>query len=330
MKKFNPNKELEKIHSKKKSFISRSTLCNMYVPLLVIGCSCLALLGATFSLQLTNDDVNEYMVRVAIINGNEDSYIKTVKEGAFSATITSDYPFGSIECSSGELTYDALTSTLSSPNIHQNTTCVLAFMDSDVKKLQYTDLNTTYDESGLAYYYNANADNNYLRIRDMLFRIIRINGDGTYRILLNDAISSSSYGTDVTYETSLLKKTLDDWYNQNFANESYVVEGIFDTLPYEELEDGNLVHMAGYSISYVGTLSAKEVLLLAKEGQPSYLKTMNGLALMNSNGSDQVYAYRDGEVVLVSLSDVLTVKPVMNIQGELIGSGTMNDPYTLK
>lgn len=330
MKKFNPNKELEKIQSKKGQSISRSTLSNMYVPLLVIGCSCLALLGATFSLQLTNDNVNEYMVRVDIINGKENSYIKTVKEGAFSATIASDQPFGSIECSSGELTYDAITSTISSPYIHQNTTCVLAFMDSDVKELKYTDLNTTYDETGLAYYYKADANNNYLRIRDMLFRIVRINGDGTYRILLDDVVLSSAYGTNMDYQESLLKTTLQDWYNQNFANESYVVEGTFDSLPYEQLEEGNLARLDGYSVSFVGTLSAKEVLLLTKDVQTDYLKTFSGLALMNSNGNDQVYAYRNGEVVLVSPNEVLSVKPVMNVKGELVGSGTISDPYTLK
>ena len=58
MKKFNPEKEFENLKKKKNKTLSRSTLSNMYVPLLIIGCSCMALLGATFSLKLTDDTKN--------------------------------------------------------------------------------------------------------------------------------------------------------------------------------------------------------------------------------------------------------------------------------
>ena len=42
------------------------------------------------------------------------------------------------------------------------------------------------DDYGTSYYFRGNINNNYIKINDMLFRIVRINGDGTIRIILDE------------------------------------------------------------------------------------------------------------------------------------------------
>lgn len=328
MKKFNPEKELDNLKKSKKQAFNRSILSNMYVPLLIIGCSCLALLGATFSLKLTDEAKSEFLVNVEIINGKDSSYKRYVKEGAFATTITSDNSFGSIECSTGNLNYDPLTNTLSSPYINQNTNCVLAFMDDQVKSLEYENLSKTSDELGESYYYKLDADNNYVRLNNMLFRIVRINGDGTYRLMLDDNILSSIYGNNSSYVGSSLESTLNTWYMHNFANSSYVVENPYDIFEVLEIGD-NFINFSGYSNRYVGTLSVNEMALISEDVSKE-LNVGIGMYLMNTNGDDKAYAYQDGKITLVPLNTQLVVRPVINIKGNLVGSGKVNDPYILE
>ena len=83
------------------------------------------------------------------------------------------------------------------------------------------------DDSGITYYFRGNTDNNYVYFADKIFRIIRINGDGTIRLVLNEDIGTKKYNTEnssakyVGYTmdrqsdeiNSNVKTYLDDWYN---------------------------------------------------------------------------------------------------------------------
>ncbi len=330
MKKFNPEKELQKVQFSKKN-VNNSKLSNMYVPLLVIACSCLAMVGITFSANLAEDGKEKYSIKIDVINGDQDSYSYLVKEGPFSTTLTSINSFGSIQCTSGELSYNPETGTISSPYINKNTSCVLSFMDDVIKKIEYNDLDTIADNSGVSYYYKADATNNYIKVKDMMFRIVRINGDGSYRILLEDALLFSNYGNDnISYFDSNLKQVLDNWFNVNFSDDAYVVNGDFDVTNYVELDTSSLVNEEGYAYSKVGTLSAREVALITKDvTDNNYLNKGNGFYLANANGVVDVYAY-DGQLTSFTPDTVLSVKPVINVIGELEGTGTLNNPYILK
>ena len=58
---------------------------------------------------------------------------------------------------------------------------------------------STKDDLGTSYYFRGAVENNYLKFgkdssgNDMLWRIVRINGDGTIRIILNDGIGQSAF-----------------------------------------------------------------------------------------------------------------------------------------
>lgn len=83
------------------------------------------------------------------------------------------------------------------------------------------------DDNGISYYFRGNVENNYVYFADKLFRVIRINGDGTIRLALNDDIGTHSFNTDTTNQkyagythnrqaneiNSNIKIYLDNWYN---------------------------------------------------------------------------------------------------------------------
>jgi hypothetical protein len=86
---------------------------------------------------------------------------------------------------------------------------------------------------GTTYYFRGNPTNNYIKFANKIWRIIRVNEDGTVKIMLNDAVSgdifnSSTYGFDkMYYSNSNLKNIVNSWYNTNITgtNASKVVTG---------------------------------------------------------------------------------------------------------
>ena len=122
------------------------------------------------------------------------------------------------------------------------------------------------DNYGTSYYYRGNVQNNYVRFANFYWRIVRINGDGSIRIIYDgttahqngeasdDRIIGTSafneksddnayvgymYGTpsSSTYEethaninNSDIKKYIDNWYEKNIKNtinEKYINDALF-------------------------------------------------------------------------------------------------------
>lgn len=328
MKKFNPNEYNDLQMSTKKN---GSTINNFFVPVLIVACSCLAMLGITFSSKLLENDTGLYKVRVDIINGNEEYLEKMVTEGAFRAEINSNNSFGSISCTKGDLKYDPLTNTISSVYINRDTSCILVFKEDGEKYINVEELTPINDNTGASYYYKADANNNYIMVNGKMFRIVRVNGNNTLRVMLNEVILSSNYGNE-EYLSSNLRNTLRTWYNNNLSGLSYVVQGDFDNNNYEgEQENDTLIDFNGYAYDYVGTLSAREAEIISEGVSNNYLNTVNGMWLMNPSGYDKAHYFKDGRVVVGLLDEVHSVRPVINIKvDKLKGLGTATNPYTFE
>ena len=120
-------------------------------------------------------------------------------------------------------------------------------------------LNNAPDDYGDSYYFRGNVLDNYVTFADKTWRIVRINGDGSVRLVLNDvakdvngdviktAFNSSyndnayvgyMYGTagsatyDATHENindSLIKQTVDKWYEDNLKTSyaNYLADTLF-------------------------------------------------------------------------------------------------------
>jgi len=321
MKKFNIDKEI----SKKQTYINNS---NLFIPILVIGCCVLAMVGVSFSYKIIEEDKEMYTIKISIINGETDVYEKEVLEGAFSDTIKGSGTFGSITCSSGSLNYDPFTMTVYNSNVHENTSCVLAFADDGTKNISVFDLESINDNTGTSYYYKGNSENNYFKLNDMNFRILRINGDGTLRLIYDNNDIIGSYGNNI-YSNSNLKRILEDWYNNNLKDNKYVVSGDFDTTNYIDYDTNNLINLEGFTISKVGTISVREIAIINKDLDSSYLGS--NLLLLNPCGVNNVYAYKENNIREVDRNSEFTIKPVINIDNvELTGSGSKENPYMIK
>ncbi len=101
--------------------------------------------------------------------------------------------------------------------------------------------NNTSDESGLyksidtntgkpTYYFRGNVDNNYVSFAGQIWRIVRVNEDGTTRIVMQDGINSNTNYrfnnlnyyeySSMYYSNSQVKSSLENWYQTNIGNKT--------------------------------------------------------------------------------------------------------------
>ena len=110
----------------------------------------------------------------------------------------------------------------------------------DAEPTLTTSSNNTTDASGLytstdtntgkpTYYFRGNVTNNYVKFAGQTWRIVRINEDGTIRVVMQDGINSnaniafnSNYNnyTYMYYTNSQAKTTLESWYQTNIGSKT--------------------------------------------------------------------------------------------------------------
>ena len=110
----------------------------------------------------------------------------------------------------------------------------------DAKPTLTTTSEKSGDESGLykstdtntgdaTYYFRGNVENNYVSFAGFTWRIVRLNEDGTIRIVIQDGINSnasirfnSNYNnyTYMYYTNSQAKTTLESWYQTNIGSKT--------------------------------------------------------------------------------------------------------------
>ena len=109
-----------------------------------------------------------------------------------------------------------------------------------------TSSNNTTDASGLytsidtntgkpTYYFRGNVENNYVSFAGFTWRIVRINEDGTIRIVMQDGINSNAsiafncnYNnyTYMYYTNSQAKTALESWYQTNIGSKSDLAKNV--------------------------------------------------------------------------------------------------------
>ena len=114
------------------------------------------------------------------------------------------------------------------------------------------------DEDGITYFFRGNVKNNYVILGATSFRIVRINGNGTVRLVLDDNLLTSAYNTKeleekeesntlLDYTKSSLYSYLETWINSNFSDYS---ESIVADQFCVDIDFSNYVNGINYSTAY--------------------------------------------------------------------------------
>jgi len=222
------------------------------------------------------------------------------------------------------------------------------------------------DDDGVTYYFRGKVTNNYVKFADMMWRIVRVNGNNTVRLVLNDAAEDlTEYYTNTNnnyfaYSNTNIKSYLSEWYNRNlFQYDKYIATTkVCDDTAYTGKDEYIFSASQRLSVNHeptfncLGTkINSKISILTADEAE--YAGALIGVGnddyyLYNSNTANPVWTMSPSKgsanefypytiSTSGSLDDSLignlkkAVRPVINIRKDLsvMGKGTIDEPYEL-
>ena len=181
-----------------------------------------------------NPSVGENIYNVKIISADKSNtnevkvlvkYIKTEKVSIFGKT------------------YSAL-----------DTTPTLTTSSNNTNDLNGLYKSTATNTGNSTYYFRGVVENNYVSFARFTWRIVRVNEDGTIRIIMQDGIDSNngyifnanySNYTYMYYSNSEAKQTIETWYNNNISNNSNYLSAIATGAYY--CEQAKVKESASYS-----------------------------------------------------------------------------------
>ena len=106
--------------------------------------------------------------------------------------------------------------------------------------LDESELSVTEDNYGYTYYFRGNVQNNYLNFNNMCFRIVRIEGDGSIKLVLASSLGKCNTEGTLTETSGFIKDSNGnnvikhygrlDYYRKNAAGEEYQIGILGDFL----------------------------------------------------------------------------------------------------
>ncbi len=231
----------------------------------------------------TNYPSQEILDRsISYFDGNGHYSYRKLNKGnstTFKVTTGSEYKIASVSCTNSNASYNESNDTLTINNITGDVQCSVKFrkltasektleklgLSSNTGTPNFSQVATTdegiysaQDDYGTSYYFRGAVTNNYVKFAGYYWRIIRINGDGSIRIIYdgtsahsngesstdrhigttvyfnsrkNDnayvgymygtAGSSSYSATHTNTNNSTIKTDVDNWYKTNIENKGY-------------------------------------------------------------------------------------------------------------
>ncbi len=147
--------------------------------------------------------------------------------------------YATIEKEKEESKYKLLTDLIktNNPLITKTPTLTTSSYESGDASGLYS--STATNKNNPTYYFRGNVENNYVEFAGLVWRIIRINEDGTIRLILNDVASETGVKFNTAYtsysnmyysNSDTIKKAVENWYTNNITNkglDSYVATSIF-------------------------------------------------------------------------------------------------------
>ena len=215
--------------------------------------------------------------------------------------------------------------------------------------------------TGTTYYYKGAVENNYVKFADKVFRIVRINEDGTIRLITQDnVIASQKFNSTYNpydkmyYTNSEIKTAVENWYKTNITDKGFdgkvasgnyfceqakvvwdkdytagsaTVETKDNYIPsFDCTTDGN---GKGVVRGKVGLITIDEVLFaggVIGNDLNFYLKNENAYWMMSPAGFYYYGAYAWNVAIGYTSSNyvgnALGVRPVLNLSADTLVSGS--------
>ena len=187
-------------------------------------------------------------------------------------------------------------------------------------------------------YFTEDVNSNYLLYSNILWRIIKINGDNSLTVISDNSLSSLAYGKELTFNNSHIF----NWLNNTDKELSGILENsLHDVNTYLQLtssctdiidEVSNNPCTEINTNNYISLLSAVDYLNVGSKD--SYLSNNENFYLSNTNSENKIwYINDDGKPALSTGADIIGVRPVITIKSNIdyvSGKGTKEEPYKIE
>lgn len=216
------------------------------------------------------------------------------------------------------------------------------------------------DDLGVAYYFRGAVSNNNVKFADKNWKIVKINGDGSVKLVLDGTIEELNkyYESEFSFENSKISESLNNWYNVNlkdysdyiayykFCNDIVTEEESTNYIGYSRIITNKIpmyVCLGNKVNTKIGLLTADEVSMAGastNENKSFYLYNENIKAayyLMTGaeykNGTYYPFLVNtDGSIIANTAGNLLrSIRPVINIikNAKISGNGSLEEPYEI-
>jgi len=185
------------------------------------------------------------------------------------------------------------------------------------------------------YYFKGDPDNNYVKFANRLYRIIRVNKDGSVKVISNELVGSFMNGTN-EYHNGNVRKFLEKTDNKNSGIYYDTIPGIDKylvktTYTIDVIKDNKITNGTTDYSDYITTLQVNDY---AKAGgMDSYLNISKYFYTTSINDQNKIITIdNSGSINPVDgatstgVRAVFTFKKNLNYSG---GVGTEEDPYVI-
>ena len=217
------------------------------------------------------------------------------------------------------------------------------------------------DDFGITYYFRGNVTNNYFSFAGKMWRIVRINGDNSIRLILDEDVPVLTIFSEEKAEflDSKVYQTLNDWFEANlFKYQDYIYNNKYcydfnlstDEKAFTSFNRISIAKLPSFTCDIdpynlkIGLLSIDEAiyagLLLNTENKSNYLYNESikdwwllTPAVMEKNKFYPFMVKNDGAIAYSSDSkSSKTLRPVINITPyvTITGDGTKDNPYMIE
>ena len=216
------------------------------------------------------------------------------------------------------------------------------------------------DDLGVAYYFRGAVSNNNVKFADKNWKIVKINGDGSVKLVLDGTIEELNkyYESEFSFENSKISESLNNWYNVNlkdysdyiayykFCNDIVTEEESTNYIGYSRIITNKIpmyVCLGNKVNTKIGLLTADEVSMAGastNENKSFYLYNENiktAYYLMTGaeykNGTYYPFLVNtDGSIIANTAGNLLrSIRPVINIikNAKISGNGSLEEPYEI-
>lgn len=150
--------------------------------------------------QLSNTKLNKYLI---VIYADVSKIANDAMDASFNGTVSADANQGNIV--KATLTSLNLSPSSGTPNFTKTS-----------KEDKTNGIYSSEDDLGTSYYFRGNATNNYVKFANKYWRIIRINGDGTIRMIYaGTSAHANGYDDSSANDMSIGTSAFNSSYNDN-------------------------------------------------------------------------------------------------------------------